>query len=63
MRPASDGRFTFVNLPAGEYFLAALADDDPVDWQLSAFLEQVVPAAIKVTVTDGAQTTQGIRIR
>ena len=62
-RPGTDGRFSFADLPAGEYFLAALTDLDPAEWQTAAFLEQVVPAGVKVIVTDGAKTTQDLRIR
>ena len=40
-KPGTDGRFVFTDLPAGEYYVAALTDLDPIDWQTPAFLEQV----------------------
>lgn len=62
-RPATDGRFVFSDLPSGEYYIAALTDIESRDWQLPAFLEQIVPAAVKLTVPEGQVTTQDLRIR
>ena len=62
-RPATDGSFTFSDLPAGEYFIAALSDLDPLEWQDPAFLAQVVPAAIKVTLAEGEKKTQNLRVK
>jgi uncharacterized protein (DUF2141 family) len=61
-RPATDGRFTITDLPPGDYLIAALTDVDPDEWQTPAFLDQLVPAAIKVTIAPGARVTQDIRI-
>jgi hypothetical protein len=61
-RPATDGRFTVTDLPPGDYLIAALTDVDPDEWQTPAFLDQLVPAAIKVTIAPGARVTQDIRI-
>lgn len=62
-RPATDGRFVFDDLPAGEYFIAALTDVDPLEWQSAMFLEQVAPAAVTVSVAEGQKTVQDLRIR
>ena len=62
-RPATDGRFMLPDLPAGEYLLAALTDLDPNDWQDASFLEQVAPAAVKVTIREGEKKVQDLRIR
>ena len=61
-RPASDGAFTVVDLPAGEYLIAALGEVDPDEWQQPDFLRQLVPAAVKVTIADGQTTRQDLRI-
>ena len=62
-RPATDGRFILPDLPAGEYLVAALTDLDPNDWQDASFLEQVAPAAVKVTILEGQKKVQDLRIR
>jgi len=61
-RPATDGTYLFRDLPAGEYFLGALTDVAPNEWQEPAFLDQLAGASLKVTVADGQVTTQSIRI-
>jgi uncharacterized protein (DUF2141 family) len=61
-RPASDGAFSVVDLPAGEYRIAALADVDPDEWQHPDFLRQLVPASVKVAIADGQSTRQDLRI-
>jgi hypothetical protein len=61
-RPASNGAFSILDLPAGEYLIAALTDFDPFDLALPGYLEQVLPAGVKVTIIDGEQTRQDLRI-
>jgi hypothetical protein len=63
VRPSTDGRFVFGDLPAGEYVIAALTDLDPIDLMDPAFLEQIVPAGIKVTLAEGERKVQDLRIR
>jgi uncharacterized protein (DUF2141 family) len=62
-RPATDGSFVFSDLPAGEYFIAALSDLDPLEWQDAAFLAQVAPSAIKVTLAEGEKKIQDLRVK
>jgi hypothetical protein len=62
VRPGTDGRFVIRNLPAGEYRLAALTDVEPGEWRTPTFLETLLPAAVPVTVGDGATTRQDLRI-
>jgi hypothetical protein len=61
-RPGTDGRFSFADLPAGTYLLAALTDLDPNDWQDAAFLEQVAPAGVTVILGEGEKKTQDLKI-
>ena len=62
-RPSTDGRFVFADLPAGEYLVAALTDLDPTEWQHASFLEQIAPAAIKLTLAEGEKKAQDLKIR
>ena len=61
-RPATNGRFVFRDLPAGEYFIAALTDLDPDGWQAPAFLEQVASAAFKLRLAEGEKKVQDIKV-
>ncbi len=60
-RPATDGQFVIRDLPPGDYYIAALTDLDTATWRTSAFLEQVVPGALKLIVRDDAVATQDLR--
>ena len=62
-RPANDGNFSIKGLPAGDYLLAALTDVERDEWFDPAFLAQLVPAAVRVRLSDGGATTQNLRIR
>ena len=62
-RPGTDGAFSFRDLPAGQYYLAALTDIDQEEWADAAFLSQVLSAAVRVNVIEGQQTVQALRIR
>jgi hypothetical protein len=61
-RPGSDGRYRITGLPPGEYYLAAISDFDPNEYATPAFLEQVVPGAIKITIGEGEKKTQDVRL-
>jgi len=61
-QPASDGKFQISGLPAGEYYLGAVTDLEPGEWQDPAFLEQLAAAAIKVTIADGEKKVQNIKL-
>ena len=61
-RAGSDGKYVLRNLPAGEYFLAALTDLGPGDTSDPAYLAEMATKAAKVTVLEGATTVQSFRI-
>ena len=62
MRPSTDGRFSFRNLPAGDYRLIAVVDPEPGEWFDPAFLDQVVGATMPVSLGDGERKVQDVRI-
>jgi hypothetical protein len=62
VRPGSDGSFSIKGLPAGDYYLAALTDVEPGEWLAPEFLDQIVPASVRVTVKDRERTVQALRI-
>jgi protocatechuate 3,4-dioxygenase beta subunit len=61
IQPASDGKFRATGLPAGEYYVAAVTDLDPQDWGDPAFMDQIVPGAIKITIGDGEKKVQDLK--
>jgi hypothetical protein len=62
-RPGTDGRFSFRDLPPGEYFLAALSDVDQEEWQDPAFLVQVTAAgAVRIDLAEGQSKVQNLRV-
>lgn len=61
-RPGTDGKFTFRNLPAGDYRLAAVVDPEPGQWFDPEFLRQLTAASTTVTLGEGASHTQDFRV-
>jgi hypothetical protein len=61
-RPATDGAFNVKGFPPGEYFVAALTDLEPGEWNDPTLLERAVPTAVKVSLRDGETTRQDFRI-
>ncbi len=61
-RPGTDGAFTFRGFPAGQYRLTAVVDAEPGEWFDPAFLTQVLPASVAVTVADGEAKVQDLRL-
>ena len=61
-RPATDGRFTFRNLPAGDYRLVPVYDPEPGSWFDPAFLLQLETASVRVTIAEGEKKEQHLRV-
>jgi hypothetical protein len=61
-RPATDGQFAVRDLPAGDYYIAALTDVAPEDLGDATFLAGLVSSAVKVTLAEGEKKTQDLRI-
>jgi hypothetical protein len=63
VRPASDGRYKFTALPAGEYYVCAPTDLDPNDLADPFFLEQLIAGSFKLTIAPGEKKTQDLRLQ
>jgi uncharacterized protein (DUF2141 family) len=63
VRPASDGKFKVPNLPAGDYYIAAVTDVEQGEWYNPEFLAQLVPAGTKITLGEGEKKVQSLRIK
>jgi hypothetical protein len=61
-RPATDGRFSFRNLPAGEYRISPVLDPEPGSWYDPAFLQQLDSNATRVTLGEGEKKDQTLRV-
>jgi hypothetical protein len=61
-RPGTDGKYSFVDLPPGDYVLAAVTDMEPDAWRDPAFLRSLVAGGVPVTIGEGEQKTQDLRI-
>jgi hypothetical protein len=62
VRPASDGRYVFANLPPGDYRLVAVADVEPGQWFDPAYLRRL-GGSVTVTVIDGGTHTHEVRVK
>jgi protocatechuate 3,4-dioxygenase beta subunit len=61
-RPATDGRYTFRNLPPGDYRLAPVYDLPPGAQTDPAFLQQLEATALRITLQPGEKKTQDMRV-
>jgi hypothetical protein len=62
VRADKDGRFRIMNLPAGNYFLAAIPDKLASNWQDPKFLETLANVATRVTVRDADKISQNLKV-
>jgi len=62
-RPGTDGKFTFRNLPPGDYRITAVSDVEPGEWYNPDFLSQLVNASIQIQVAEGERKVQDIRVK
>jgi hypothetical protein len=56
------GAYRFSSLPAGEYFLVAVEEEETYGWQDPKFLEQAQARAIRIAIGWGEAKTQHLRV-
>ena len=61
-RPGTDGRYLVEDLPPGEYFLAACGEVDAAQLHDAGFLDQLVPAAVRISIRARASEVQDLRV-
>jgi hypothetical protein len=62
-RPATDGRYTFRGMPAGDYRLVPIYDPEPGSWYDPAFLQQLENASVRLSIGDGEKKEQNLRVQ
>ena len=63
VRPGTDGQFKVTGLPAGQYYVAVVTALEPDEAMDPAFLDAILPSAIRITVKDGETVRQDIQIK
>ncbi len=58
-----DGRFTFMDLRPGSYWLGVVADVEQDEWLQPEFLRQLRGASVTITLADGEKKTQDLRVK
>jgi hypothetical protein len=62
-RLSSDGRYRISGLPPGEYYLAIITEVVPGQLNDPAFLESLMPRAVKLVLGEGEHKVQDYQIR
>jgi hypothetical protein len=59
-RVPKSGAYSIAGLPAGEYYVAAIAEDNVSQWQDPQFLADLARTATTVRLSDGDTRTQNL---
>jgi hypothetical protein len=57
-----EGRYTLDGLAAGDYLIAAIEDVEQGEWLDPAFLETISAGATRISLTEGARETKGLKL-
>lgn len=63
VRVSTTGAYSFADLAPGAYYVAAIAEDLPENWQLPGTLETITRLATRVVISDGAKINQALTSR
>ena len=59
----TDGRYTFSNLPAGDYLVVALHSPLPADWLAESFLSKIAGLGTRVPIGNGEHPAQDLEAK
>jgi hypothetical protein len=62
VRPDTNGKFTFTNLPSGANRIAAVLDIGAEDLRDRSLLEELAAASLALTLADGEKKVQDLRL-
>jgi hypothetical protein len=62
VRPGADGKYTLPPVPAGVYQIAAVTDVEQMEWFNPAFLEQIKPSSLTLTLGEREKKVQDLKI-
>ena len=62
VRPNPDGRFRVDDLPAGDYYVAAMTDLAPDEWRDLAVLKEIAASGIRISIGPTEHKVQSLRI-
>jgi hypothetical protein len=63
VRAAENGTYLFRGVPEGDYFVAAIPDEEAVDWLVPSRLEALARVAVKIAVRDEEKKSQELTTR
>ena len=57
VRTGQDGSFKVIGLPAGDYLVASVSDDDVMRWRTTRVISALVKTATRVTLAEGSESS------
>ena len=61
-RTNTRGEFGISSLPAGDYFVAAIPEEQADDWRAPATLDALARVATRVTIVEGEHSRVAVRV-
>ena len=62
-RATAAGQFGISSLPPGDYYVAAVREDDAADWRDTSFLDALARVATRITILEGEHKSIDLQLR
>jgi hypothetical protein len=62
VRASETGAFRISGVPAGDYYLAAIADEDAGEWQTPEIMERIARQAVRISLKDGERIVHDVTV-